>query len=365
MFLDVQTRFLSLSLSLSLSCFPFLCHTHRQESNASYLLEMASDMYLCMFNSTRWFPGHMHKGMKDLEECLVRTDGIIEVHDARIPYSGRNPQFYSRLVSGNKPHLLLLNKSDLADANYFDKSIEYIRSQQANVDVVHTNLSNIDLEDLTKIFARLFKQIVQLPRYSRSSTLEYNIVVCGIPNVGKSTLSKNMSCQTMHKYCSSFLTMSMCLVNKLRNLLINRPNSERVGASPGVTRNMSEKVKISTRPKVFIRDTPGILEPRLKSPDESFRLLLTNCIPIQHRQLADVIADYGLFLLNRHDKQRLYMKHCQLDRPVDDILSVLLSLAKVNNCTQTYGKERGYDLVGTALHFIHEFNRGTFGKSID
>ena len=151
-------------------------------------------------------------------------------------------------------------------------------------------------------------------------------------------------------------------MNKLRNLFANRSSCELVGASPGVTRNMSEKVKISTRPKVFVRDTPGILEPRLKSADESFRLLLTNCIPIQQRQLSDIIADYGLFLLNKYEKQLLYMKYCQIDRPTDDILPVLLSLAKWKRCIQVYGDKRGYDLTGTALHFLSELNKGTFGS---
>lgn len=154
----------------------------------------------------------------------------------------------------------------------------------------------------------------------------------------------------------------LIVVNKLRNLFINKPSCEQVGASPGVTRTMSEKVKISTRPKVFIRDTPGILEPRLKSADESFRLLLTNCIPIQNRQLSDIIADYGLFLLNKYDKQRSYMKYSELDRPTDDIFTVLLSIAKIKHCVQTYRDKRGYDLTGAALHFINELNKGTFGK---
>lgn len=127
---------------------------------------------------------------------------------------------------------------------------------------------------------------------------------------------------------------------------------------------MSEKVKISNRPKVFIRDTPGILEPRLKTADESFRLLLANCIPIQQRQLSDIIADYGLFLLNKYHHQRSYIKYCELDRPTDDILPVLLSLAKIKNCTQMYAGKRGYDLTGAALHFISELNKGTFGKEM-
>ncbi|CAF0733582.1 unnamed protein product [Rotaria sp. Silwood1] len=287
----------------------------------------------------RWFPGHMHKGMKDLEESLLRIDGIVELHDARIPHSGRNPELYKRLVGGHKPHILILNKSDLADSNYLNKSVEYIQIEQPNTQVVHTNLMTIEIKELTNIFGRLLQQIIESPRYTRSSTLEYNIVVCGIPNVGKSTF-----------------------INKLRNLFANKRSCEQVGANPGVTRTMSEKVKISNRPKVFVRDTPGILEPRLKSANESFRLLLTNSIPIQQRELSDIIADYGLFLLNKYDKQRLYMKYCELDRPTDDILTVLTSIAKLRHCTQVYRNKLGYDLTGAALHFINEFSKGTFGQ---
>lgn len=132
----------------------------------------------------------MHKGMKDLEESLSRVDGIIEVHDARIPHSGRNPQLYKRLVAGHKPHLLILNKSDLADPNYLNKSIEYIQSEQSNTQVIHTSLASIELKELTNVFGGLLQQVIELPRYSRGSTPEYNIVVCGIPNVGKSTFSR-------------------------------------------------------------------------------------------------------------------------------------------------------------------------------
>lgn len=315
--------------------------------------------FLSLFeHNIRWFPGHMHKAMKDLEESLPRIDGIIEVHDARIPHSGRNPQFYQRLIAGHKPHVLILNKSDLADPKYLDKSAEYIQSIQANTHVIHTSLETIEFKQLTNIFGVLLQQILDSPRYSRSSKSEYNIIVCGIPNVGKSTLSTLILNKRNQILCLLFSIS----VNKLRNLFANKSSCEQVGASPGVTRNMSEKVKISARPKVFVRDTPGILEPRLKSADESFRLLLTNCIPIQQRQLSDIIADYGLFLLNKYDKQRSYMKYCELDRPTDDILTVLLSLAKIKHCTQIYGDKRGYDLTGTALHFINELNKGKFGK---
>ena len=129
----------------------------------------------------------MHKGMKDLEESLLHVDGIVEIHDARIPHSGRNPEIYKRLVGGSRPHLLILNKCDLADPDYLNKSIEYIQLAQPNISVIQTSLTSIELKELTNIFGRLCQQIVESLRYTRDSIPEYNIVICGIPNVGKST----------------------------------------------------------------------------------------------------------------------------------------------------------------------------------
>lgn len=147
----------------------------------------------------------MHKGIKDLEDSLSRVDGIIEVHDARIPHSGRNPQLYNRLVAGHKPHLLILNKSDLADPNYLNKSVEYIQTVHPNTQVIHTSLASIELKELTNIFSNLLQQIIESPRYTRSSTLEYNIIVCGIPNVGKSTFS--MLIRNRKKNCLKIISL--------------------------------------------------------------------------------------------------------------------------------------------------------------
>ena len=189
----------------------------------------------------------MHKGMKDLEKSLLRVDGIVEIHDARIPHSGRNPEIYKRLVGGSRPHLLILNKCDLADPNYLSKSIEYIQLAQPNTQVIQTSLMSIELKQLTNIFGRLCQEIVASPRYTRDSIPEYNIIICGIPNVGKSTFRMFIS---NLKRKSMFIFDFSCLVNKLRNLFANKQSCEQVGANPGVTKVMSEKVKISHRPKV-------------------------------------------------------------------------------------------------------------------
>ncbi|CAF0999758.1 unnamed protein product [Didymodactylos carnosus] len=286
----------------------------------------------------RWFPGHMTKGMRDLEETLIKVDGIIEVHDARIPHSGRNPNFYKRLVGGHKPHLLLLNKADLADKQYHQKSIDYIKQEHPNVEVSLTSFESITAQELSKLFVNLIEQIVEVPRFTRQLNAEYQIIVCGIPNVGKSTL-----------------------INRLRNMLLSKPKVAQVGALPGVTRSMSERIKICEKPKIYIRDSPGILEPKLKSPDESFRLLLTNCIPLQQTTYSDLAADYLLYLLNKYEKYQ-YVEYCGLSEPTTNIIKLLTEVAQNKHFTKTYkGYKLVFDLEQAARHFLLEFSKGTLG----
>lgn len=86
-----------------------------------------------------WFPGHMGKGMKQMQQKLKQIDCVIEVHDARIPLTGRNTEF-KHTISGIKPHILVLNKSDLIEKHFEGKIIE--RLQQENQDTMHVLFTN-------------------------------------------------------------------------------------------------------------------------------------------------------------------------------------------------------------------------------
>ena len=201
-----------------------------------------------------WFPGHMVKGLRQMQHTLIKTDCVIEVHDARIPLSGRNITFKNG-VTGNRPHILVLNKQDLAfgslkDTKENSKSIlqrkldikNKIMSKEPELsDVMFCSCSDLN-SGVKLILPRAIDLIKSSDRYHRDSRPDSNIMIIGIPNVGKSTL-----------------------INHIRrgNLRVKN-NALRVGNKPGVTRALENKVKVSEEPLVYLLDTPGIMMPNIK-----------------------------------------------------------------------------------------------------
>jgi len=109
----------------------------------------------------RWFPGHMAKGLKKMQSSLKLVDCIIEVHDARIPLSGRNPLFQETL--GLKPHMLVLNKMDLADLKEQQKIIQHLEGEGLK-NVVFTNC--VRDENIKQVGVPLFRTLVLLLKYT-------------------------------------------------------------------------------------------------------------------------------------------------------------------------------------------------------
>ena len=109
--------------------------------------------------SIQWFPGHMLKGLRQMRKALIETDCIVEVHDARIPLSGRNVNFQRQIV-GNKPHILVLNKKDLVFDKKSDKHEEIrekiLKREQNLSDVIFTNCKDSKCKGLHSVRLYLF-----------------------------------------------------------------------------------------------------------------------------------------------------------------------------------------------------------------
>ena len=204
-----------------------------------------------------WFPGHMVKGLRQMQHTLLKTDCIVEVHDARIPLSGRNVSFKNN-ITGNRPHILVLNKQDLAFGSSKQKCAEHssaiehkklelkneiMRRDTELSDVIFCSCSDIK-SGLKTILPSAIDLIQKSDRYHRATAPDSNIMIIGVPNVGKSSL-----------------------INHIRkgNLRIKN-NALRVGNKPGVTRALENKVKVSENPLVYLLDTPGIMMPNIKVP---------------------------------------------------------------------------------------------------
>lgn len=207
--------------------------------------------------AVNWFPGHMHKARKKIKEAMPKIDLVIEVMDARLPYSSENP-----LVSelrGDRPCIKILNKSDLADpvvTQAWQAHFERENGVKAiTLSATHKGQSRRVLELANRIFA------------GRNTALKpIRTMIMGIPNVGKSTL-----------------------INSLAGKVIAK-----VGDEPAVTKQQQQ---INLGNGILLFDTPGFLWPRFEDENSGYRLAVTGAIKntaIEFEDIALYAAEYLL-----------------------------------------------------------------------
>uniref|UniRef100_A0A8C8T0C7 Mitochondrial GTPase 1 n=1 Tax=Peromyscus maniculatus bairdii TaxID=230844 RepID=A0A8C8T0C7_PERMB len=287
----------------------------------------------------RWFPGHMAKGLKKMQSSLKLVDCVIEVHDARIPLSGRNPLFHELL--GLKPHLLVLNKMDLADLTEQQKIVHHLEGKGLK-NVIFTNCVK---DENIKIVPKVTELISSSYRYHRAENLEYCIMVVGVPNVGKSSL-----------------------INSLRRQHLRTGKAARVGGEPGITRAVTSRIQVCERPLIFLLDTPGVLAPRIGSVETGLKLALCGTV-LDHLVGEETMADYLLYTLNRHGLFG-YVQHYGLASASDHIEWVLKNVAVKLRKTRKVKILTGTgdvnviqpDYAMAARDFLRTFRSGLLGQ---
>ncbi|XP_054688623.1 mitochondrial ribosome-associated GTPase 1 isoform X6 [Grus americana] len=344
-----------------------------------------------------WFPGHMAKGLRQMRASLRRADCLIEVHDARIPLSGRNPVLQE--VLGIRPHVLVLNKMDLADPRQQPTVLEHLK-QQGCLHVVFTDCQRDS--NVKKIVPLVAKLVGDSPRYHRAESNEYNILVIGVPNVGKSSL-----------------------INSLRRLHLKKGKATAVGGEPGVTKAVLTKIQVCEQPLMYLVDTPGVLPPKLGDVETGMKLALCGegeaapggelpkhgsdprLGPVPQSLLLaapqpgargacggqgqgwgqrgldpffpgairdhlvgeDIMADYLLYALNKRQQFR-YVQRYGLAEACDDIEPVLRHVALAQGRTQKVKVLTGTGNVNVtmlnypaaAYEFLRDFRAGCLGR---
>ena len=197
-----------------------------------------------------WYPGHMAKTRRLLQEQIKRIDLVIEICDARLPYSSRNPELTAMIRQ--KKHLLFLNKSDLADPAMNNAWIRYFRG--TGTEAYTTDAVRIKGKETIGLIDRATREIVE-KALEKGVRKTVRAMIIGIPNVGKSTL-----------------------INRLYGRSVTQ-----IGDRPGVTRS-NQWVRIS--PYLEILDTPGLLWPKLDDQASARRLCYIGSI-------KDDIVDTG------------------------------------------------------------------------
>lgn len=241
-------------------------------------------------NPIQWFPGHMTKAKRQMEENLKKVDLVIEIRDARIPYSSKNPML-EKLIQ-NKPRLIILSKRDKADPQMTIRWTQALEDEQNKVlalDLIRDSYK----KTLVSFSNELCKALIEKQKRRGIRPRALRAMVCGIPNVGKSTmintLSKRKAAQTADR--------------------------------PGVTRSL-QWIKLDKGLELL--DTPGVLWPKFEDPQIGMRLALLGSIRDEVIN-RDELVHYALdWLLKKHEGllERVY----QIE-PVDDVWDAMKKIA--------------------------------------
>ncbi|WP_288190638.1 ribosome biogenesis GTPase YlqF [uncultured Veillonella sp.] len=197
-----------------------------------------------VFPVVHWFPGHMAKATRMIKDYVKKVDVVIELLDARIPRSSANPVITE--VVGQKPHIIVLNKVDLADAKATKAWTEFFTAQGITVLAIDSKTGK-GKKQLVKAVERLSKPIIDKWTAKGIRSRSVRTIILGIPNVGKSTL-----------------------INSLAGAAATRTADK-----PGHTRGQ-QWVKIGKNLELL--DTPGVLWPKLEDQRAAARLAMTGAI---------------------------------------------------------------------------------------
>lgn len=269
----------------------------------------------------QWFPGHMNKARRLMEESLKLVDMVIEIRDARIPYGSANP-LLDHLIN-NKPRLIVLSKKDQADNEQTNLWIEYLANENTScvaIDSLHDNVKKIIIEDCRKIMAKKIARMKakgMKPRAIRA-------MVVGIPNVGKSTL-----------------------INAIAKRKIAK-----VANKPGVTQAL-QWMRLDA--DLELLDTPGVLWPKFDDQDVALSLALCKAIKDEIVNMED-IANFAMKKMIEYYPERLIKQYSiNIDEDMYNIFSLIAQKQKLIKANGELDIERTYSF------FVEQVRQGKFG----
>ncbi len=272
----------------------------------------------------QWFPGHMTKAQRMIEENIALVDAVCEILDARIPYSSRNPDI-DRLA-GDKPRLIILNRTDLADPNLTARWRRYFEAQ--GLAILETDAkSGKGVSGFAPAVRRMLKD--KLAAYEAKGQVgrPLRVMILGIPNVGKSTF-----------------------INKVAGR-----KAAIAGDKPGVTRG---KQWINIGQGLDLLDTPGILWPKFDSQEVGEMLAITNAIKADVLDKETLGANFMLRLREMYPKA-IEERYKFTPDPDMNGFELLEQAAKKRGFLVSRGE---YDIERMANTLLGEYHDGKLGR---
>lgn len=270
----------------------------------------------------QWYPGHMTKAKRMMQENIKLIDVVIELVDARIPLSSKNPDIDE--LARNKSRIVLLNKYDLADSDKTQAWKNWYEKQGAFVTLVNSK-SGQGVKDVTAIVQEACKEKIERDRRRGIINRPVRAMIVGIPNVGKSTFINSFA----GKACT------------------------KTGNKPGVTKG---KQWIRLNKNVELLDTPGILWPKFEDQEVGIKLALIGSIKEEILNITELSYILIKYLLENYPnvlEDRYEIEECS------DVVNVLEGIALKRGC-----KSKGdiLDLDKASSIIIDDFRTGKLGK---
>ena len=270
----------------------------------------------------QWYPGHMTKAKRQMQEDIKLIDLLIELVDARIPFSSRNPDIDK--LGANKGRMVLLNKSDLADPKGNKAWIEYFKSQGITVLEINSRTGS-GMKSIQNAVNEACREKRERDKKRGILNRPIRAMVVGIPNVGKSTF--------INSYAGRACT--------------------KTGNKPGVTKG---KQWIRLGKGLELLDTPGILWPKFEDQEVGMRLAFIGSINDEILNEDELAMDLIKYLKDRYPLA--IEKRFNIEENEDPIVT-LANIAKARGC---YKKGQEIDYSKAASVLVDEFRSGKLGK---
>ena len=273
----------------------------------------------------QWYPGHMTKAKRMMQENIGLIDLVIELVDARIPFSSRNPDIDE--LGKNKARLILLNKSDLADPKANQIWMDYFKNKGFHVLEINAKTGQ-GLKAIQGMVKEACREKIERDRKRGIKNRPVRAIVVGIPNVGKSTFINSFA----GKACT------------------------KTGNKPGVTKG---KQWIRLNKELELLDTPGILWPKFESEEVGRNLAFIGSMNDEILQMTELAMDLTEYLL-QHYQMQLFTRYQVEDEGQSRTPALMLEHICENRKCYKKGQEPDYEKAASVL--VDDFRSGRIGR---